>query len=187
MADAKPKAPLTDKKPATAKGKKGDTIDVLPIVPTTGLSRFTFPSSHPNPSYYQGQWLLVHPTPATPRTPATPGPPRKVRHGSGVYFHLGSTYTGQWSHDAMEGAGQLTFPSGACYQGHFHANRYEGQGSYRWPDGAHYEGEWREGHMHGQGMLTLPSGQSWQGQFAHDNFHNEGGHWQAPPVPLHFL
>ena len=138
-------------------------------------------------SYYHGQWLLLQPTPSTPRSTVTvpPTAARKVRHGQGTYSHLGLTYAGDWSHDAMQGSGHLTFPSGASYRGLFRANTYEGQGVYSWPDGSRYDGEWHEGHMHGQGCLTLPSQQTWQGQFAYDSFLNESGQWQCPPVPLH--
>ncbi|XP_053489582.1 radial spoke head 1 homolog isoform X4 [Ictalurus furcatus] len=52
----------------------------------------------------------------------------------------GTTYTGEWNDDKMNGSGTLSHPSGAVYKGQFRDNTYHGSGTYHFPDGTKYSG-----------------------------------------------
>jgi hypothetical protein len=58
----------------------------------------------------------------------------------------GSSFTGGYMNDLMEGFGVYKYASGDVYKGMFRANKFEGQGCYYFAsNGSKIEGEFSEG------------------------------------------
>ncbi|XP_066538322.1 MORN repeat-containing protein 2 isoform X2 [Hoplias malabaricus] len=89
-----------------------------------------------------------------------------VRQGFGTQISsTGTTYTGEWSDDKMNGSGTLSHPSGAMYEGQFRENMYHGLGKYSFPDGTNYSGTFNNNRFEGEGEFTDSEGYVWTGTF----------------------
>ncbi|MCJ8736509.1 hypothetical protein PDJAM_G00013430 [Pangasius djambal] len=77
----------------------------------------------------------------------------------------GTTYTGEWNDDKMNGRGTLSHPSGAVYKGQFRDNMYHGSGTYHFPDGTKYSGTFSNNRLEGEGEFTDLEGLVWTGNF----------------------
>ena len=70
-----------------------------------------------NGTVYEGQWIELKVG-------------EKMKHGEGTLIHSGTTayekgnesYSGNWSHDKMDGYGIYTYTSGAVYSGEWKEN-----------------------------------------------------------------
>ncbi len=123
--------------------------------------------------YYEGEWKDDH------------------RHGQGKYvWSKGSSYTGNFQMNDLEGFGVYTFKSGQYignwndstrhgqgiikwnngnqYEGSFVRNRKHGHGIYTWVDGAIYDGDWVEDDRSGEAVTTWANGMSYQGSYKND-------------------
>ena len=86
--------------------------------------------------------------------------------GSGVYqWSDGRKYDGEWKNNKMEGYGVFTWPDGRRYEGEYIDDKKEGNGVFYWPDGRKYEGEWKNGKQHGIGIYTSASGKTKKGEW----------------------
>uniref|UniRef100_A0A3B1IFF6 MORN repeat containing 2 n=1 Tax=Astyanax mexicanus TaxID=7994 RepID=A0A3B1IFF6_ASTMX len=88
-----------------------------------------------------------------------------MRQGTGTQISSsGTTYSGEWSNDKMNGRGTLSHPSGAVYEGQFRENMYHGRGTYSFPDGTTYSGNFNN-NFEGEGEFTDAEGHVWAGSF----------------------
>lgn len=95
--------------------------------------------------------------------------------GEGKYrFNSGTTYSGDWSNNEIEGVGVLKNPSEGQYKGEFKSSQKHGQGTYTWEDGTVYKGQWSHDQMSGKGKYTDATGFLCDGTFKENRF--EDGH-----------
>jgi len=81
------------------------------------------------------------------------------RHGNGTYtFVGGSSYTGTFVNDHVEGRGTMKYSNGNMYKGDFVNAEKHGEGVYRWRDGSVYEGQFEHGLIRGFGKIVYATG-----------------------------
>ena len=120
-------------------------------------------------------------------------------HGVGQYVNrlLGTSYTGHWQNDAMEGVGLFEWPdrrhagnyadstfegpgiydyyeSGDSYRGEFRDGLKKGKGVYFWSYGNVYSGEFSDNVKQGLGVWSARDGRSYAGEIHDDEFHGIG-------------
>lgn len=76
-------------------------------------------------------------------------------NGYGTYlWQDGRKYFGQWNQNDMQGYGIYIYADGVRYDGQYNADKKDGYGIYYWTDGRKYEGWWSHGKQHGLGIYT---------------------------------
>lgn len=91
--------------------------------------------------------------------------------GEGTFeFISGTTYTGHWNNNEMNGLGVLNIPNEGSYTGEFIDSQKSGQGVFNWADGAIYDGTWENDQMDGLGTYNSPDGVTYTGTFKENIF-----------------
>ncbi|ETO78252.1 hypothetical protein F444_06744 [Phytophthora nicotianae P1976] len=97
------------------------------------------------------------------------------RHGHGTYtFVGGSSYTGNFNNDHVEGRGTMTYSNGNVYKGDFMNAEKHGEGVYRWRDGSVYSGHFEHGFIRGFGKIVYATGHTYEGQWFDNKKHGKG-------------
>ena len=96
-------------------------------------------------------------------------------HGQGTFiFPDGSSASGIFKNDRLNGKGTRIYYDGGKYTGEFKNNIRDGHGTYLIPDGTNYVGEWKNGKPNGQGTRTYNDGSKYVGEFK-DSLRNGQG------------
>lgn len=91
--------------------------------------------------------------------------------GEGTFeFVSGTTYTGHWYNNEMNGLGVLNIPNEGTYTGEFIDSQKTGRGVFNWEDGAFYDGEWKNDQMDGFGTYNSPNSITYTGIFKENVF-----------------
>ena len=93
--------------------------------------------------------------------------------GEVEFVPTGGVYHGNWSHDARDGHGKMTYADGDVYEGQWHNDTKNGRGDMQFFDKGVlicvYNGEWANDLRHGHGIMTYyPSGDVYDGEWVKD-------------------
>lgn len=104
-------------------------------------------------------------------TGANPGTSYNAGNGNVTYrWPSGSSYTGQWSNNTMNGYGVYIFNNPYClrYEGNFVNGKFEGYGVLLYKNGSRFEGNWYKNMKHGRGRIVYPDGRTRDGLWEYD-------------------
>jgi len=100
---------------------------------------------------------------------------KNLKHGVGVYKDAsGSTYSGEFKYDVVEGKCKAVMADGSTYEGEWEAGNPHGVGKSMYPKGGTYQGDFVKGGRHGWGVMTFLNGDVYEGEWECDKIHGEG-------------
>ena len=87
-----------------------------------------------------------------------------MKNGKGdLYMNDGSTISGTFLNNFLEGKATCRFKNKEVYEGEFKASKKNGEGIYYYPNGNSYKGTYFEDMRHGWGTLSFQNGGSLAG------------------------